>query len=75
MMLRAHTAAFRWLKRCQDAHSRTDQAVFPIVQGGLSVDLRKKCIAAMAQLADTGIAIGGLSGGNFFFSFCNDFKF
>lgn len=61
---------FRWLERCRNAHTRKDQALFPIIQGGLDFSLRKKCAAAMVQQAETGIAIGGLSGGKlllFFF--------
>lgn len=54
---------FRWLKRCRNAHTREDQALFPIIQGGLDLSLRKKCVTAMLQEAETGIAIGGLSGG------------
>lgn len=58
---------FRWLKRCRDAHKRKDQALFPIIQGGLDFSLRKKCTKAMIEEAETGIAIGGLSGGKFLF--------
>ncbi|VDO40131.1 unnamed protein product [Onchocerca flexuosa] len=55
--------SIRWLKRCRDAHTRKDQALFPIIQGGLNISSRKKCTAAMLQHTETGIAIGGLSGG------------
>lgn len=55
----------RWLDRCLESHSRDDQALFPIIQGGLDFELRKKCIAEMAKRAKVGIAIGGLSGGIF----------
>ena len=35
----------RWLDRCIQAHSRKeDQNLFAIIQGGLQVDLRKKCV-------------------------------
>ncbi|KAK5972429.1 hypothetical protein GCK32_002884 [Trichostrongylus colubriformis] len=53
----------RWLDRCEEAHTRSDQALFPIVQGGLDLELRKKCTEEMAKRAKVGIAIGGLSGG------------
>lgn len=34
----------RWLDRCIKAHKRPhDQNLFPIVQGGLYPELRKKC--------------------------------
>ncbi|VDN17339.1 unnamed protein product [Gongylonema pulchrum] len=55
--------SIRWLMRCRAAHTRADQTLFPIVQGGLDTSLRKKCAVAMAQLTESGIAIGGLSGG------------
>ncbi|PIO68158.1 putative tRNA-guanine transglycosylase [Teladorsagia circumcincta] len=41
----------RWLDRCERAHTRSDQALFPIVQGGLDLDLRKKCTEEMAKRA------------------------
>uniref|UniRef100_A0A915BC13 tRNA-guanine(15) transglycosylase-like domain-containing protein n=1 Tax=Parascaris univalens TaxID=6257 RepID=A0A915BC13_PARUN len=53
----------RWLDRCNAAHVRNDQLLFPIVQGGLSCELRIECIEQMAGKARMGIAIGGLSGG------------
>ncbi|UYV71293.1 QTRT1, partial [Cordylochernes scorpioides] len=34
----------RWIDRCLAAHSRPqDQSIFPIVQGGLDIELRKQC--------------------------------
>ena len=33
-VIAATERTYRWLKRCINAHSRTDQALFPIVQGG-----------------------------------------
>ncbi len=32
-----------WAGRCKAAHSRTDQALFGIVQGGPHADLRARC--------------------------------
>ncbi|KAJ1360650.1 Queuine tRNA-ribosyltransferase catalytic subunit [Parelaphostrongylus tenuis] len=55
--------SIRWLDRCDKTHTRSDQALFPIVQGGLDIALRKKCIGEMIKRAKVGIAIGGLSGG------------
>ncbi|KHJ89080.1 tRNA-guanine transglycosylase [Oesophagostomum dentatum] len=43
--------SIRWLDRCKKAHTRTDQALFPIVQGGLDLELRKKCVEEMAKRA------------------------
>ncbi|KAK0421260.1 hypothetical protein QR680_015143 [Steinernema hermaphroditum] len=53
----------RWLDRCFEAHKRKDQALFPIIQGGLNLEIREKCVEEMGKRAKVGIAIGGLSGG------------
>ena len=53
----------RWAERCLDAHTRADQALFGIVQGGVDADLRRESAAAIAALPFDGIAIGGLSVG------------
>ena len=54
----------RWARRCLDARSRSDQAQFAIVQGGLSADLRVDCARQLAELSEfEGYAIGGLSVG------------
>ena len=38
----------RWVDRCLSANERShDQALFPIVQGGLDEDMRKQCAAGM----------------------------
>uniref|UniRef100_A0A1I7WMG8 Queuine tRNA-ribosyltransferase catalytic subunit 1 n=1 Tax=Heterorhabditis bacteriophora TaxID=37862 RepID=A0A1I7WMG8_HETBA len=55
--------SIRWLDRCKNAHSRSNQALFPIIQGGLNLEHRKECIREMSKRAKVGIAIGGLSGG------------
>ncbi|XP_063423142.1 queuine tRNA-ribosyltransferase catalytic subunit 1-like [Mytilus trossulus] len=54
----------RWLDRCIKAHKRPhDQSIFPIVQGGLDPELRKKCAYELIKRDVNGYAIGGLSGG------------
>jgi len=53
----------RWAERCLLAHSRPDQALFGIVQGGIDATLRRRSTAAIAGLAFDGIAVGGLSVG------------
>ena len=53
----------RWAERCLAAHSRSDQALFGIVQGGVEAVLRRTSVAAIAALPFDGIAIGGLSVG------------
>jgi len=61
---RVDTATARtkqWAERCLKAHQRTDQMLFGIVQGGLSVTLRQQAASEMAALDFPGYAIGGLS--------------
>ena len=58
-MARTH----RWAERCLAAHSRPDQALFGILQGGIDVALRQESAASIAALPFDGIAIGGLSVG------------
>lgn len=54
---------YRWLERCFAAHQRSDQALFPIVQGGIYPELRQAAAAAIAQIDAPGYAIGGVSVG------------
>jgi len=53
----------RWAIRCQKAHTREDQALFGIVQGGVFPQLRKQSAEELAELDFPGYAIGGLSVG------------
>jgi len=52
-----------WAKRCKAAHTRPDQALFGIVQGGPHGDLRAECAQALVALNFDGYAIGGVSVG------------
>jgi len=52
-----------WAARCKAAHSRPDQALFGIVQGGVFSDLRQESARQIADLDFPGNAIGGLSVG------------
>ncbi len=52
-----------WVVRCQQAKTRSDQALFGIVQGGIYPDLRQRSAEFIASLDLPGIAIGGLSVG------------
>ena len=52
-----------WARRSVAAKTRTDQALFPIVQGGVYTDLRRECAAALVQLDMPGYALGGFSVG------------
>ncbi len=60
---RAMELSTRWAKRCIEARTRGDQAVFGIVQGGLDLQLRARHAAEIAAMPFEGIAIGGLSVG------------
>jgi queuine tRNA-ribosyltransferase len=53
----------RWAERCRAAHSRADQALFGIVQGGVFEDLRLESAAFLSALDFPGYAIGGLAVG------------
>ena len=53
----------RWAQRCLDVKSRSDQALFGIVQGGIFQDLREISARFITSLDFPGIAIGGLSVG------------
>lgn len=52
-----------WAERCRDAHRRTDQALFGIVQGGTDIALREECARALEPLDFPGYALGGFSVG------------
>ena len=52
----------RWAERSLRAHTRTDQALFGIVQGGLDPELRAESATYIASLPFDGICIGGLAG-------------
>ncbi len=53
----------RWAVRAREAHTREDQALFGIVQGGIFPDLRAQAAAFLVELDFPGYAIGGLSVG------------
>jgi queuine tRNA-ribosyltransferase len=53
----------RWAERCLAAHSRPEQALFGIVQGGVDPDLRVVSAKETADLGFPGFGIGGLSVG------------
>jgi len=52
-----------WERRCKESHSRSDQALFGIVQGSVYRDLRVKSARAVQDIGFDGYAIGGLSVG------------
>ncbi|NJK41668.1 MAG: tRNA guanosine(34) transglycosylase Tgt [Acaryochloridaceae cyanobacterium SU_2_1] len=53
----------RWLERCIQAHQRSDQALFGIVQGGTYLDLRQAAARLLVDFDLPGYAIGGVSVG------------
>jgi len=52
-----------WAQRCREAHSRDDQALFGIVQGGIDRAMRERSATELLALDFPGYAIGGLSVG------------
>src|SRR3954471_2197322 len=70
----ASERSLRWLARCRDEFERlvredpiagrSEQALFPIVQGGIHAELRREAAAAIRDMGDwRGYGIGGLSVG------------
>jgi queuine tRNA-ribosyltransferase len=55
--------SLRWLERCLRAHRGSEQALFPIVQGSVYLDLREQCAREIAKHDAPGYAIGGVSVG------------
>lgn len=53
----------RWAKRCKEIHTREDQALFGIVQGGMFADLRIESAKVLSDMDFPGYGIGGLSVG------------
>lgn len=53
----------RWAARCKEAHTRWDQGLFGIVQGGLFEDLRRESLERTVEIGFPGYAVGGLSVG------------
>ncbi len=58
---RAMNRTHQWAERCQKCQKRSDQALYAIVQGGISPELRRQSAEYLAQLDFPGYAIGGLS--------------
>ncbi|MCM8825095.1 MAG: tRNA guanosine(34) transglycosylase Tgt [Candidatus Omnitrophica bacterium] len=50
-----------WATRCKKAHSRQDQQLWGIIQGGIDLNLRKQCFEELEGLHFQGYGIGGLS--------------
>ncbi len=52
-----------WLERCIASHTKADQALFGIVQGGCFPHLRQESAQVVASMGLPGIAVGGVSVG------------
>ncbi len=52
-----------WARRCKAAHTREDQALFGIVQGGLDFELRAESVQLTVDIGFEGYGIGGYSVG------------
>src|SRR5579883_2942893 len=62
----AWSSARTWTAICtclRPNRPSTRHALFPIVQGSMFVDLRRRCAAELLELDTDGYAIGGLSVG------------
>ena len=51
----------KWAERCLKAHTRSDQALFGIIQGGFWPEMRAESARFIASLDFPGYALGGLS--------------
>lgn len=61
---RAVELSSMWGERCWKAHTRPDQALFGIIQGGMHLDLRLRSLNHLEQCGDfPGYGIGGYSVG------------
>lgn len=52
-----------WLERCISSHTKSDQALFGIVQGGCFPHLREESARVVSSMGLPGIAVGGVSVG------------
>jgi len=59
----AHERTLRWLERCIRAHTREDQSLFGIVQGGTDLALRTESVERTCAHDLDGYAIGGVAVG------------
>lgn len=54
-----------WARRCLAAHTRPDQTLFGIVQGGMELDLRLESVRRLREIEDESLARGGRRFGGF----------
>lgn len=60
---RALDRTLKWLERCHIHHKKSEQMLFPIIQGNVYEDLRLKSLRESKAFCGCGIAVGGLSVG------------
>lgn len=53
----------KWARRCRDAQTNREQALFGIVQGGFYPELRRQGVEDLRAIGFDGYAVGGLSVG------------
>ncbi|MFC1963099.1 tRNA guanosine(34) transglycosylase Tgt [Chloroflexota bacterium] len=61
LIRRAMQRSHLWAERCKDTHRLDGHALFGIVHGGTSAELRRESVAFLTSLDFPGYAIGGLS--------------
>ncbi|MCI8468492.1 MAG: tRNA guanosine(34) transglycosylase Tgt [Eggerthellaceae bacterium] len=62
---RAVDLSSAWARRCLAAHTRPDQTLFGIVQGGMHLDLRLESVRRLRAIEDESLAAGGRRFGGF----------
>jgi queuine tRNA-ribosyltransferase len=62
-LIKAVERTIKWARKSKKAHHNDKQLLFGIVQGGIDLELRKKCAEELLKLDFDGYAIGGLSVG------------
>lgn len=62
---RAVDLSSKWAKRCLAYHTKADQTLFGIVQGGMHLDLRQKSINSLLQIEEENKKQGGRGFGGF----------
>ncbi|WP_281508395.1 tRNA guanosine(34) transglycosylase Tgt [Parvibacter caecicola] len=62
---RAVDLSSAWAKRCLAAHTRPDQTLFGIVQGGMHLDLRLESVRRLLAIEQESLAGGGRRFGGF----------
>lgn len=62
-MVKSMDRTTRWARRCLEARSKPECALFAIFQGGVDVELRLRHLEELSAMPFDGFAIGGLSVG------------